>query len=84
MRCSEEKPKLSTTYDSPKYLAGQSCTFDALGIAEAVLFLWKEHFETDPLYEQVTTILSSGAANSRAGSQRRTKKLPITEELSKI
>jgi hypothetical protein len=48
---------LSTMYNWLEYLAGQSYTFGALGIAEAVLFLWKEHFETNPLYEQVTTLL---------------------------
>lgn len=48
---------LSTMYDWLEYLAGQSYTFGALSIAEAVLFSWKEHFESNPLYEQLTTLL---------------------------
>jgi hypothetical protein len=48
---------LSTIYNWLEYLAGQSYTFGALGIVEAILFLLKEHFKINPLYEQVTTLL---------------------------
>lgn len=38
-------------------LFGNSQTFGALGIAKIVLFLWKEHFQGDPLYQNVMTWL---------------------------
>jgi hypothetical protein len=53
---------LSTMYDWLEYLAGQSYTFGALGIAEAVLFLWKEHFETNPLYSRLQNRLPPQSA----------------------
>lgn len=34
-------------------LFGPSQNFGTLGIAKVVLFLWKEHFEEDPIYRQV-------------------------------
>jgi hypothetical protein len=34
-------------------LFGPSQTFGTLGIAKVVLFLWKEHFKDDPIYQQV-------------------------------
>lgn len=38
-------------------LFGNSQTFGALGIAKLVLFLWKGHFQGDPLYQNVMTWL---------------------------
>jgi hypothetical protein len=75
---------LSTMYDWLEYLAGQSYTFGALGIAETVLFLWKEHFETNPLYEQVTTLLLLRGSEQQGWFPTANHKLPITEELSKF
>ncbi len=75
---------LSTMYDWLEYLAGQSYTFGALGIAEAVLFLWKEHFETDPLYKQVTTLLLLRGSEQQGWFPTANHNLPITEELSKF
>ena len=75
---------LSTMYDWLEYLAGQSYTFGALGIAEASLFLWKEHFETNPLYEQVTTLLLFRGSGQQGWFPTANHNLPITEELSKF
>ncbi len=75
---------LSTIYDWLEYLAGQSNTFGALGIAEAVLFLWKEHFETNPLYEQVTTLLLLRGSQQQGWFPLANHSLPLTEELSKL
>jgi hypothetical protein len=75
---------LSTMYDWLEYLAGQSYTFGALGIAEAVLFLWKEHFETNPLYEQVTTLLLFRGSEQQGWFPTANHKLPVEEELSKL
>jgi len=38
---------LSTMYDWLEYLAGQLYTFGALGIAEAILFLWKQLYREE-------------------------------------
>lgn len=70
-------------YDWLEYLAGRSNTFGALGIAEAVLFLWKEHFETNPLYEQVTTLLLFRGSGQQGWFPTANHNLPITEELFK-
>lgn len=75
---------LSTMYDWLEHLAGKSYTFGALGIAEAVLFLWKEHFETNPLYEQVTTLLLLRGSEQQGWFPSANHSLPITEELSKL
>ena len=79
-----EAKVLSTMYDWLEYLARQSYTFGALGIAEAVLFLWKEHFETNPLYEQVTMLLLSRGSKQRGWFPLGNHNLPIAEELSKF
>ena len=71
---------LSTMYDWLEHLAGQSNTFGALGIAEAVLFIWKEHFETNPLYEQVTRLLLFRGSEQQGWFPTAKHKLPITEE----
>jgi hypothetical protein len=71
-------------YDWLEYLAGQSYTFGALGIAEVVLFLWKEHFETNPLYEQVTTLLLFRGSEQQGWFPTADHKLPIEEELSQL
>ena len=47
---------LSTMYNWLEHLARKSNTFGALGIAKAVLFLCKEHFETNPLYDHTNTL----------------------------
>jgi len=75
---------LSTIYDWLEYLAGQSYTFGALGIAQAILFLWKEHFDTNPLYEQVTTLLLFRGSEQQGWFLTANHKLPIIEELSKF
>lgn len=71
-------------YNWLEYLAGQSRTFGALGIAEAVLFLWKEHFEKNPLYEQVTTLLLFRGSEQQGWFPTANHKLPVEEELSKL
>ena len=71
-------------YDWFEHLAGKSNTFGALGIAKAVLFLWKEYFETNPLYEQVTTLLLSRGSEQQGWFPSANHSLPITEELSKL
>jgi hypothetical protein len=71
-------------YDWLRYLAGQPRTFGALGIAEAVLFLWKEHFEGDPLYEQVTTLLLFRGSEQQGWFPTANHKLPAAEELSRL
>ena len=71
-------------YDWLEYLAGQHCTFGALGIAEAVLFLWKEHFELNPLYEQVTALLFHSGSKQQGWFPTATHKLPLTEALSRL
>ena len=71
---------LSTMYDWLEHLAGQSDTFGTLGIAEAVLFTWKEHFETNPLYEQVTRLLLFRGSEQQGWFPTARHSLPITEE----
>jgi hypothetical protein len=71
-------------YDWLGYLAGQSRTFGALGIAEAVLFLWKEHFKPNPLYEQVTTLLFLRGSEQQGWFPAANHRLPVEEELSKL
>ncbi len=71
-------------YDWLGYLAGQSRTFGALGIAEAVLLLWKEHFKKNPLYEQVTTLLLLRGSEQQGWFPTANHKLPVEEELSKL
>jgi hypothetical protein len=66
------------------YLAGRSHTFGALGIAEAVLFLWKEYFKTNPLYEQVTTLLLFRGSEQQGWFPTANHKLLIEEELSEL
>jgi hypothetical protein len=73
---------LSTMYDWLECLAGQYNTFGALGIAEAVLFLWKEHFELNPLYEQVTALLFHNGSKQQGWFPTAKHKLPLTEALS--
>jgi hypothetical protein len=75
---------LSTMYEWLGYLAGQSRTFGALGIAEAVLFLWKEHFEKNPLYEQVNSLLLFRGSEQQGWFPTGTHRLPVEEELSKL
>jgi hypothetical protein len=75
---------LSTMYDWLEYLAGQSYTFGALGIAEAVLFLWKEHFESNPLYEQVKTLLFHSGSKQQGWFPTSNHTLPLTEDLSRL
>ncbi|KAF1992975.1 hypothetical protein P154DRAFT_583255 [Amniculicola lignicola CBS 123094] len=75
---------LSTIYDRLEYLARQSFTVGALGMAEAVLLLWKEHFETNPLHEQVTTLLLLRGSEQQGWFPTANHKLPITEELFKF
>ena len=71
---------LSTMYDWLAHLAGESNTFGALGIADAVLFIWKEHFETNPLYEQVTRLLLFRGSEQQGWFPTAKHRLPITEE----
>ena len=71
---------LSTMYDWLEHLAGQSNTFGTLGIAEAVLFIWKEHFETNALYEQVTRLLLFRGSEQQGWFPTAKHSLPITEE----
>jgi hypothetical protein len=75
---------LLTMNDWLEHLAGQSYTFGALGIAEAVLFLWKEHFETNPLYKQVTTLLLFRCSEQQGWFPTAKHKLLITEEPSEF
>jgi hypothetical protein len=75
---------LSTMYDWLEYLAGQSHTFGALGIAEAVLFLWKEHFESNPLYGQVKTLLFHRGSEQQGWFPTANHMLPLTEDLSRF
>ncbi|KAK0512067.1 hypothetical protein JMJ35_005195 [Cladonia borealis] len=76
----ENAKVLSTMYDWLEHLAGQSNTFGALGIAGAVLFIWKEHFATDPLYEQVTRLLLVRGSGQQGWFPTAKHNLPITEE----
>ena len=69
-------------YDWLEHLAGQPHTFGALGVAEAVLFLWKEHFEAHPLYEQVTTLLFHSGSKQQGWFPTASHQLPLTEDLS--
>jgi hypothetical protein len=49
---------LRTMYYWLCHLSGTSSrTFGTLGIARAVLFLWKKHFARSPLYKEVTLLL---------------------------
>ena len=75
---------LSTMYDWLEHLAGKSNTFGALGIAEAVIFLWREHFETNPLYEQVTMLLLFRGSEQQGWFPTANHSLPVAEELSKL
>ena len=79
-----EAKELSTMYNWLEYLSGQSYTFGALGIAEAVLFLWKEHFGANPLYEQVTMLLLSRGSEQQGWFPMGNHNLPVTEDLSKF
>jgi hypothetical protein len=88
-RYSEEKPKSFRRCTIGwniwlEYLAGQSYIFGALGIVEAILFLWKEYFKINPLYEQVTTLLLFRGSEQQGWFPTANHKLPITEELSKF
>lgn len=71
-------------YEWLEYLASQSHTFGALGIAEAVLFLWKEHFMSSPLYEQINTLLLHKGSNQQGWFPTADHKLPLTEDLSRF
>jgi len=75
---------LSAIYDWFGCLAGQPRTFGALGIAEAVLFPWKEHFKENPLYEQVITLLLSRDSEQQGWFPTANYKLPVAEGLSKL
>jgi hypothetical protein len=52
-----ETANLSNMYHWLRRLSGTSQTFGALGIAKAILWLWKLNFKGNPLYEQVTWLL---------------------------
>ena len=45
------------------------------------MFLWKEHFETNPLYEQVTTLLLFRGSEQQAWFPTANHNVPITEKL---
>lgn len=67
-----------------RYLAGQSHTFGTLGIASAILFLWKEHFKANPLYKQVTSLLFLRGSEQQGWFQTANHMLPIEEEFPKL
>lgn len=71
-------------YDWLEYLAGQSYTFGALGIAEAVLFLWKDHFGSNPLYEQVTALLFHSGSKQQGWFPTVNHQLPLIEDVSRF
>ena len=77
-------PILLTMYEWLEYLAGKSNTFGALGIAKAIVFLWKEHFKTNPIYEQVTTLLLSKGSEQPGWFPTADHSLPFVEQLSKL
>ena len=74
---------LSTMYNWLEHLAGQSNTFGALGIATAVV-LWKEHFNGNPLYRQVTTLLLFRGSEQQGWFPSANHSLPIMEDLSQL
>lgn len=71
-------------YEWLEYLAGPSHTFGALGIAEAVLFLWKEHFESNPLYEQVKMLLLYKGSRQQGWFPTADHELPLIEDLTQF
>lgn len=71
-------------YDWLEHLAGKSDTFGALGMAKAIVFLWKEHFKINPLYKQVTTLLLLRGSEQQGWFPTTNHSLPITEEFSKL
>ena len=75
---------LSTMYNWLEHLAGQSDTFGALGIATAVVFLWKEHFERNPLYKQVTTLLLFRGSEQQGRFPLACHSLPVIEDFSQL
>ncbi|KAH8802776.1 hypothetical protein F5884DRAFT_803017 [Xylogone sp. PMI_703] len=75
---------LSEMYDWLRHLAGPSCTFGALGIAKAIVFLWKEHFTTNPLYKQITLLLLFKGSQLEEWFPMANHELPIEEKLSKL
>ncbi|KAJ5239889.1 hypothetical protein N7468_004508 [Penicillium chermesinum] len=54
---SKQAQAFSALYGSLKRLFGNSNAFGGLAIAKTVLFLWKRHFEEDPLYDHVMSWL---------------------------
>jgi hypothetical protein len=84
-RLFKQKTKiLSPMYNWLRHLAGQSRTFGTLSIAKAVLFIWKEHFEKNPLYEQVHSLLLLRGSEQQGWFPTAIHKLPVEEELSKL
>lgn len=80
----KQSAKLSSKmYDWLRHLAGRSRTFSALGIATAVLY-WKERFKDNPLYEQVTSLLSLRGSEIQCWFPTADHNLPIEEELAKL
>ena len=75
---------LSTIYHWLEHLVGQSNTFGALGIATAIVFLWKEHFQKNPLYKQVTTLLLFKGSEQQGWFPLANHSLPIIEHLSQL
>ena len=79
-----EAKHYSTMYDWLEHLAGKSDTFGALGMAQAIVFLWKEHFKTNPLYKQVTTLLLLRGSEQQGWFPSANHSLPIIEGLSQL
>lgn len=59
-------------YNWLEYLAG-------LGIAEAILFLWGEHFKTNPLFVQVAKLILVRGSEQQSWFPTINHKLPIIE-----
>lgn len=56
-QCNAQMKGFNAMYKSLSRLVGGGNSFGCLGIAKIVLFLWKRHFQDDPLYEQVRSLL---------------------------
>lgn len=54
-------------YGSLKQLFGNTNSFGGLAIAKIVLFLWKQHFQEDPLYNYVMSWLVIRGNSEKTG-----------------
>ncbi|KAJ5264487.1 hypothetical protein N7505_007280 [Penicillium chrysogenum] len=86
--CSAQIKGFSAMYKSLNELFGNSNNFGCLGIAKVVLFLWKQHFRADPLYEQTMSWLLLRGNDQKdwfpSRPQQASLQRPLEDDLSEL